>query len=501
MAGFDPSVISSIADGMPNPMGAKQQAYTLAGQIDEQKLNHLKLSQAQEGMADQAKAKNILRDNPIDFSKPETITRAAEKISKEVNPDYAMKFMRQAQEVQGGQLETKIKELQVEQENMNVVSQSVNPLVSKLMDMEHAGATPAMLNAAAKSEAPKVIQGLLEAHPEMKPKIDKLLKANPNGLDYATLKTIDQNSKQGAAAIKEKLSEFQQQTRDKNAETSAKRQEDSQKNILSLIASRKEKSEAQEAGIIPPEDLKFTVGQYLAGDRQAFQGLGSTRTNSGMKNWAAARKELRLQATAEGATKGIEAKDAPRYVAGKMAAFEALKSEEKAVGTRQGQVGLAATEFYSKDPETGEEHGVSKVALDASKAVPRAKWVPMNEIMQYIDKSQSDPELAAFAQSLDSAINVYARAMTPIGVPTEASKARALDKLSTATGPGAIKATFNIMNKEIEQAVYAPDAVKEMIMSSFMKSGPKTPKAPAAPKPIPMNGKNYVKKDGKWIEQ
>src|SRR5579872_3502418 len=123
MAGFDPSVISQIPDGLQNPAAAKQQAYTLAGQIDEQKLGHIKLQQAEMGMQDQAKAKNILRENPIDFNKPETITRAAEKISKEVNPDYAMKFMRQSQEVLGGQYENQIKEMQVKQEENNIVSQ------------------------------------------------------------------------------------------------------------------------------------------------------------------------------------------------------------------------------------------------------------------------------------------------------------------------------------------------------------------------------------------
>lgn len=458
MAGFDPSVLSSIPDGLPNPAGAKQQAYTLAGQIDEQKLGHLKLQQAQEGIADQAKAKEIFRQNPLDFSKPETLTRAAEKLSREVSPDFAMKAMRQMQEVQGGQLETQIKQLQIEQESMNVVSQSVNPLVSKLMDMEHAGATPAMLNAAAKTEAPQVIKNLLEAHPEMKPKIDSLLKANPNGLDYATLKTIDQNSKNGAAAIKEKLSEFQQQTRDKNAETSAKREQDSAANFLSLEKSRADREKNKAAGVMEPEDVHFRVGQYLAGDKSATTGLGSLRSDSGMKNWAAFNKDLRISATQAAKEMSLDEKDAPKYVAAKIAEFEGYKSEERARGTRQANIEIAASETVN----------MSKIALDKSKAVPRGGFIPWTELDQKFEKYSNNKPLAQLHAATQSYINIYARAINPTGVSTVDAKQHAREMLYEAQDQDTYAGVIETLNQEVDQAKAAPDQVKADIMRSII---------------------------------
>lgn len=481
-ASFDPSVISQIPDGLPNPAGAKQQAYTLAGQIDEQKLNHLKLQQTQEGMRDQITAKNILRENPIDFSKPETITRAAEKISKEVNPDYAMKFMRQSQEVLGGQYENQVKQFQIEQEKLNVVSQSVNPLVTKLMDMERAGATPAMLNASSQAESKKVMQNLLESNPDMKPKIEALLKSNPNGIDFQTLKTIDQNSKSGMDHYKEKIAEYTEKDKARAQDISQQRADQNAKNFLSLEKSRDERAKSQEQGLLEPEDNKFVVSQYLAGDRQATQGLGSTRTVGGQKNWANFRKELRLQATAEAESKGYKASDAGRYVAGKMAEFEGTKAEEKAAGTREAQIQLASNEFSYKDPDSGVEVGVAPIALKASEALKRGEWVPLNQLVQKMQSYHSNPRLYAFAQSLDSAVNVYARAMTPIGVPTDASRQRALDKLSTAQSTGAVKAVFNIMQNEVDAAKKSPEVVRNEIMSGFVKkSGPKEAATPASP--------------------
>lgn len=475
MAGFDPSVISQIPDGLPNPAGAKQQAYTLAGQIDEQKLNHLKLQQSQQGMADQNTARNILKDNPIDFSKPETLTKAAEKISKAVSPEYAMKFMRQTQDVLGGQYENQIKQLQVAQEESNVVSQAVDPLVTKLMDMQRAGATPAMLNAASRAESHKAIQNLLESNPKMKPKIDALMKANPQGLDFDTLKTIDMNSKQGMALYKERLATYGQQDKDRKTDIQQQRANDMQQNLLSMEKARADREKNKAAGVMEPEDVHFRVGQYMAGDKSATTGLGSLRSDSGMKNWAAFNKDLRVSATQAAKEIGLDEKDAPKYVAAKIAEFEGAKAEERARGTREAAISIAATEATN----------MSKIALEKSKAVPRGDFIPWSELDQKFDKYANNKPLAQLHAATQSYINIYARAINPTGVSTVDAKQHAREMLYEAQNQDVYAGVIETLNQEVEQAKAAPDQVKESIMNSIIGSKVKTKdssKDSAAPK-------------------
>ncbi len=505
MASFDPSIISQIPDMAPNPMGAKKEAYSLAGLMDQQQLGSLQLKQAQEDQHQKETARNILSQPGVDYSTPEGVTKTAEKLSRAGAGDYAMKFMKQAQDYQTGAIQQKVAALQLADEQQGSIVGALEPVVRQLETMEKSGAPPAALNASAKALMGPAAQQLMEARPDLKPMIQKMI-ADPNKISYQQLKAWEVSSKQGRDALKSRLAEYQQQTRDKQEADREKRTEGLLSNYASLAKSRNEKSEAQKGGIVPPEDLEVTVQQYLAGDRQAVVGLGSSRTQAGMQNWANFRKELRKQATEEAKSKGYTGADTGRYIANQMAAFEAQKAEERAVGTRQAQIETAATEFYSKDEKTGKERGVSQVALRASKEVPRGDWMPANELLQKWDKMNSNTPLFKFGQALDSAVNVYARAITPVGVPTEAAKARAIEKLSTAMGPDAVQGVFDIMNQEIQEAQYAPTVVRDRITSSFMDASKPRASSESSPtqssKPISMGGKNYVRgPNGKWIEQ
>ena len=88
-------------------------------------------------------------------------------------------------------------------------------------------------------------------------------------------------------------------------------------------------------------------------------------------------------------------------------------------------------------------------ALEASDAVPRGNWVPVNKAIQSYQAGQSDPKLAAFAVSNLQLAELWARAMNPTGVMRASDRELALANLSTATSPE----TYRVVVNQILQAI------------------------------------------------
>ncbi len=102
----------------------------------------------------------------------------------------------------------------------------------------------------------------------------------------------------------------------------------------------------------------------------------------------------------------------------------------------------------------------AKIAGEASIKVPRGKFVPVNQLMQYTDKQLSDPDLAAFRAANVSLINAYAAAVGG-GVPTVHDKEAAEGMLSTAQSPEAYQAVVNQLITEMDAALAAPRNVMD----------------------------------------
>jgi hypothetical protein len=102
------------------------------------------------------------------------------------------------------------------------------------------------------------------------------------------------------------------------------------------------------------------------------------------------------------------------------------------------------------------EQGNTLIGREASDAVPRTNWVPVNKAIQAYQSGTSDPDLKKFGASNLTIINTYARAINPNGVGTVADKEHAHEMLSTADGPEAYKAVLDQLDKEIEMAHNAP---------------------------------------------
>jgi hypothetical protein len=113
--------------------------------------------------------------------------------------------------------------------------------------------------------------------------------------------------------------------------------------------------------------------------------------------------------------------------------------------------------------------------------VPRGNWMPLNQIQQMGEKIASNPPLAAFNSSIETAVNEYARATTMTGQQTDTAKAHAYNMLNQAQSPEAMRAVLDNLRFEIRnlQNVSRVHRGLDALPNNFGAQG--TPAAPVVP--------------------
>lgn len=120
-------------------------------------------------------------------------------------------------------------------------------------------------------------------------------------------------------------------------------------------------------------------------------------------------------------------------------------------------------------------------AIQASRAVPRTDWVPVNRLIQGGEAIASDPKLAAFRTALMTTVNDYAKATTPAGTPTDSQRAHAYEVLNTAVGPEGVEAVLRMMHREIANTHRAIELTKKQLQSGHGGDLPELTAPPADP--------------------
>jgi hypothetical protein len=210
------------------------------------------------------------------------------------------------------------------------------------------------------------------------------------------------------------------------------------------------------ATMLSPEALDLVATQYLAGDRSAAVGYARN---------AALKAQITNAIAAKAAALGMDGK----AVAAEISAYGGNVSAQRAAGTRAAQVGMAASEASQ----------MADIALEASKAVPRTAIVPWNAAVNAFQTGTSSPEMAKFVTATTSLVNAYARAVSPLGAPTDAMRAHAEQMLNTAQGPEAYAAVIAQMKKEMEAALNAPAEVSASLKTNITGQPPESTAAPA----------------------
>lgn len=104
-------------------------------------------------------------------------------------------------------------------------------------------------------------------------------------------------------------------------------------------------------------------------------------------------------------------------------------------------------------------------ALDASRALPRGKWVLANKAIQAFQSGTSDPRVYDLGFALFSLVNAYARAINPQGVPRIEDKKHAETLLSTATSAEALAKVIARIKLEVAAEQEATEATREEVVT------------------------------------
>ena len=236
---------------------------------------------------------------------------------------------------------------------------------------------------------------------------------------------------------------------------------------------------------LSPDTQRKMAEQYLSGDKGVMQNLG--RGAQGAANVVALRETIAR--VAEG--RGLSGAD----IAAKQSEFMGMNAAQRALGTRQANFGLAKSEAYE----------MADLVTETSQNVSRTQFMPINKALNAYNTNTGGTEIREFGAALNSFINAYARAISPVGTPTVSDKDHARAMLSTADSHEQVVAIMGQLKKEMEAAGRAPGIVKKEIREGFAKDNAGGGAKPAgAPKyqegqtATGPNGAKMVFKGGKW---
>jgi hypothetical protein len=238
-----------------------------------------------------------------------------------------------------------------------------------------------------------------------------------------------------------------------------------------------------------------------AGARTSFAGpraeLLAALAARGVSLPAGLRSQAQMAATLDGLTAKF-AQNTPDEIADKIATgqidFGAAKKETQISAGQAGKVAVAVNELSTFGDQV----------LEASKAVPRGSFIPLNKLMQMTDAQISDPALINYKVKMQSLNNAYDQLAARGG--TDADKRAHVHALfNTATSQEGVDSLVKALKDEGRAAKEAADKA-----TKTDKYGPR--EGEAAPPPTQnaqgwvlhtdaKGNKAYVSPDGKQFEE
>jgi hypothetical protein len=211
---------------------------------------------------------------------------------------------------------------------------------------------------------------------------------------------------------------------------------------------------------IPDRVLTQMAERLLAGDKSVKVNLG--RGAQGAANLLA----IETRATDLGLSRGMSGRD----IALAVAEFGGLNAAQRSLGTRAANFGLAKSEAYE----------MADLVTESSAASSRTQFMPINKALNAFQKNTGDVEIRQFGAALNSFINAYARAVSPVGVPTVSDKEHAREMLSTADSHEQVVGIIAQLKKEMDAAGNAPGVVRRELRDSFNSAPSAPPRAGGA---------------------
>jgi hypothetical protein len=200
-----------------------------------------------------------------------------------------------------------------------------------------------------------------------------------------------------------------------------------------------------------PDAIEVAAHQAAAGDlKSAFGNLGIG--TAGAENKVAIRNRATELLVKEG---GMTPAQAAAYMSAANQEYEAtgtgLKAQARTAGVREANLNIILKATDAAIP----------AAIEASRAVSRTGWVPLNQILQKGEVIASNPELKEFGMANLQLAEHWARAMNPTGVMRESDRDKALSFLSTADSPETYERAVLQLKKQIEREKAAVHSISD----------------------------------------
>ena len=131
------------------------------------------------------------------------------------------------------------------------------------------------------------------------------------------------------------------------------------------------------------------------------------------------------------------------------ATYTSAQARARTLGSRGANVDAAVQEAAKAADQ----------ALQASDAIPRGKFLPLNQLEQAIRTKTSSPEQARFGVANAALITAYAQTMSRTGANTVTAQNRAAQVLDMATSPEAYRAAVGQLKTEMK---IVQDAIRDV---------------------------------------
>lgn len=219
------------------------------------------------------------------------------------------------------------------------------------------------------------------------------------------------------------------------------------------------------------EAADLIASQIVAGQTNATVGLA--RSPQDMEK---VRNAVAKQTNAEVEKLGLPKEKKGELLAIRAAEFQGLQAGERTAAQQEARIGMANHEAQIMMP----------IAIETSRKVDRTQYPTMNAVLIAAERGTGDENVIKFSTATNSLLQAYARAVTPVGTPTDATRARAAEILNTAFSKGQFEAAISVMQREMTAALQAPGMVKGDLRTTFTGGAGPAPAAPptaAAPQP------------------
>lgn len=209
-----------------------------------------------------------------------------------------------------------------------------------------------------------------------------------------------------------------------------------------LVISQQRLSQEMATGNLTPETRDFLAQTYIQTGTLPPMGMG--------KAAARMRQDVLDRAASIATTGGVSAADAAGAVKTNKAELAGATAGQRAIGTQAANISMASTELEKMIP----------IAESYVTKVNPTDYPVINKVGNFIAKSTGDANQVGLATALNSLVNVYARAISPKGIPTVSDKMHAREIVQQAMSAGQLGEAFKVMRQESAAAKAAGPEVR-----------------------------------------